>query len=309
MSDIFSPKQIPLAFRKGGMSSRMGIWFSYRDKDLLVDPVTLAASLEGYKRWHGFFVPEFGESGGGLPDLEYTEHDPVMGDYDWRFNDGWSLLPLTWEQTFYESAVVKSICALYEHAVVFSRETAYGPGNVQYIARSVTRLLAIDYAHSVLKDISFEVESFRTAFVSGKNKISVGFGDCRQVFFDSSKASRNALLHDLEHMVYHDETTLHFPEQKVGYMSGTGYVHLKRIVVPNDGSFPDWLRGRRLMLVSAQGIDPMADDIVSIAAVCDESEVLASLYHGLFLAYLQTEQSRPLEEHIENLKKKRGKNE
>lgn len=251
-----TPNKFSFSFRTGGKDGLWGLWFSYKGEDHLITPWALAKSTDYYYSAKRFFVDS-----------------PLAVDYTYCDGDNeWLLVERTeeheWEKYIdwgvdYPERVANEFYALYDHAVIRLQKTAYT--SVRMIVDAMACLLKINERITVPSEaIGAAVEK------NGDAVIRIG---SRKVFFhadDYKGFHPEAIRHDLEHLVFHDKTTIRWQGL---------YITVERI--------------RKHYAVVAISGESMSHDI-EIAGICNDMAFIAKLHRLLCSAYEGVKRSEPI---------------
>ena len=289
----FDPVTIPLGFRRGGNAGLLGIWFSFCGKDYLVNPLRLAFSLSAWQNVEYFFCRE----NGNWPTFQVTRtaEDPVSGDFIWEFNlEQTRRTWMYWDKNDYIRKVATSLSALYEYVVRGEKGSAYA-GSTTLILTALEMMLVSLKDCRLLPSIHLPivVEPFSAQFERGQG-LSISIGG-RNILLPSIHEDPYALRHDLEHIVFHEETSISL----TGPQDETCILSIRIPECQKSNNLPETLRGKNWVAVSAHFINDLED--LEIAGFCDEQQVLSSLYGTLIEAFPEAVRCLPIEDYLEEL--------
>lgn len=293
----FEPRPIPLDFRKGGKDGLLGIWFSFDGEDYLVNPLRLAFSLSGWQNVEFFFCRDSGGHHANWPSFQVTrtDEDPVSGDFIWTFNLDQTTCPwIFWERHSYIRKVATSLTMLYEYVVRGEKGSAYA-GSSALILTALEMMLVSLKDCRLLPSIHLPivVEPFSARFERGQG-LSISIGG-RNILLPSIHEDPYALRHDLEHIVFHEETSISL----TGPQNETGILTI-RIPECLEGRYlPNTLRGKHWVAISAHYLNDFED--LEIAGFCDEKQVIFSLYDAFVKAFPKAVRCRPIEAYLTKL--------
>lgn len=288
-----------LSFRKGGRYKEYGIWYSMDGLETLVNPCLLAYSLGHTTGGVDFFIPDqFNE----MPALDKSEIDPFLlslEGYRWSFEDEFAL-DIVWDEFSYQKVVMQALMDLYNYAVVDCRGQAYGH-NLGPISESIQ--IVIESLGLTCNAFPFPVkaEPFIATFNQDNTSFHLSIDSVRNISFNYGKTDPQALLHDLEHIVFHKKTTLSFPGQENAIVRRTGIVMLERIDIDEYTKRAKGQSDGRLIRIYCENIDsPLNPLTTRITGICDEKIAVSRLYSTLLACFPSLGRSKALDSFIHN---------
>ena len=218
----FSP--VPFSFRQGGKEGKWGIWCTFdEDSGLLGDPRCLCETLDENGLFSNFFIPEEPGSPESLPVEDIHIEDPpcVAETYIWEIPlEGHTGIALHFVEDEYILAVLTALQALYRHSVMEGKETAYIRDHSSFARYLLhAREASSDYLFDKKRMRKFQkllrlpLEPFHAEMGPGL-RMTMGVGD-REKTFMLADTDPDAFRHEMEHLVFHDETSLFLSDPPV----------------------------------------------------------------------------------------------
>lgn len=304
----YSVNPVPFSFRQGGKDGKWGIWCTLgEDLELLINPLRLCESLDENGIFSNFFLSE-GPDRSELPPIGdlYIEDPPCVAEtYIWEFRKhDFSGVALSFERDEYILGVLDALQTLYRHAVINGKETAY-LDNEGFARRLLhARATSSEYLDNDIrkkksqKRLRLPVEPFRAALGDGW-RMTLGIGGRERTFF-LADVKPDLFRHELEHLVFHDETSLYlkeppcFTKESDTWLDGDGWeVVLKRVP-------PIWeLREESILFITLRTSNTPEEPIVGF---CHEADVLRSLYGVFRERYPKASLGHVLKRHLRELR-------
>lgn len=294
----------PFAFRRGGSEGRWGLWFSLGGTDLLVNPDVLPELVCSSGDFPRAFIPQCVDDylTVELPFEKLSIRDlPWMApSYMWKLcgHDGSSLL-LPFDRETYLRAILGGIRDLYRFCVTERR----GDGHSAYLSPDredsllggilvetirgicfVTEQLGADPGEWGL-DLSLPVEPF-CALLDEASHLHVSIAErgwTAAMWTDAPEGFR----HDLEHLVYHEETSLSLDDE-CGSSEFSPTLQLRRVLIPGQQD------GDPVLLVGQK------DGPGPFAGFCYEREVIQALAEVFRLRFPDSPLGEPLTRRLEH---------
>lgn len=281
---------IPFSFRRGGADGKWGIWLDYDDDvELLVSPGALAETLAGRGVFPHFILNQDPWGDRPLPiEILFIEDIPSVAEtYIWRLRapGGDFGREIRFPRIKYIEGVLKALRDLYEHLVIAKKDSAYldegihaaecfllcRDNNQDYLLGSA----AFKKARELL---SLPIEAFETHLLE-RDDFTLKVGG-RTVRLNLSEVNADEFRHDLEHLLFRDETSLFLrgadrPDPENGTLPGCGN---RELVIRRTRPL-EWEEGEDAVLLYLRSVDAEG---IPIAGFCREEEVLSSLC-ALFL--------------------------
>ena len=270
-----------LAFRQGGINGKWGLWLYINGNDFLVNPETLAKTIGQWGDFPNIFFHEFLYNGEPLPlpfrNLRIREAPWTAPSFVWELEaeDGRSM-PLSFDKRDYMETVYEALKALYCFHVINGQDVVYdiSLGDLEELfTNSLTKarrgiLMVTRWYHVPQEeqaewndlDLRLPVEPFQ-AVVDGFDKLVLRIGG-RTCSMSLEDMSPDEFRHNLEHLVFHDNTSFGWVEL---YAPGTRFtISLQR----------EWLSsglGDRPVLMIHEEVPS------GLIGFCYESEVVSAL--------------------------------
>ncbi len=304
----YSVNPLPFSFRQGGKDGKWGIWCTLgEDLELLINSLHLCESLDENGLFSHFFLPE-GPDRSELPPIEnlFIEDPPCVAEtYIWEFRKNeFSGVALSFERDEYILGTLDALQALYRHAVIDGKETAYldNEGFAQRLLHA--RATSSEYLDNDIRKKKFQkrlrlpVEPFHATLGEG-SRMTLGIGG-RERTFSLADVKPDLFRHELEHLVFHDETSFYLEEPPCSikesdiWLDGDGWkVFFQRV------PFIWELREESILFITLCKPNTPDDCIVGF---CHEADVLKSLCGVFRERYPKVSIGQALKRHLRELR-------
>lgn len=249
---------------------------------MLINPSSLCKSLYDNGCFSHFFLPEKWDETLPVENIYIEDPAGVAETYTWEIPKGKiGGVSLIFEWKEYIMGVLNALQALYRRAAIDGNETAYHGDNVDFAryllrARGTTEdyLFNNSQKRKFRKVLRIPVEPFQAKKGPGL-LMNLGISG-RELTFSLIHMGPDQFRHELEHLVFHDETT--FSLDELGdLVEGGGLCWVERAgwKVSLERICHVWgLKEEAIILVS---LYPYDDPQKPIVGFCREKEVLEAL--------------------------------